>query len=239
MVCSSPTEVGVAIGENVSWCALVCRAHGVAGEQQLRAWLTQQPAPPLYPDAVTTSPEATVRDLATVLGSRPNCSVKDSFATLDLSNDGFQVLFEGRWLFRRPGRPPPANDTELRWTTITDPAQQPNWRQAWSGGDNELLEILTPVFGNPDVTVLAAYADDEVLAGAVLHRDPQVVGVSNVFTREDQPDDWSGLVAAAADIAGSHPLVGYLSDDSLTTARDLGFQDVGPMRVWLRAEDHQ
>ncbi|MEU4668892.1 hypothetical protein AB0F91_13170 [Amycolatopsis sp. NPDC023774] len=52
--------------------------------------------PQFYPDTVTLSLDATAADILPFLDASAGCSVKDSFASLDLP--GFEVLFSATWL---------------------------------------------------------------------------------------------------------------------------------------------
>lgn len=93
--------VRAAVAENASWCALVC-GGGHFGQ---RAWTSPRRTPPYYPDAVTLDPRATAADVLPFIDGSAGCSVKDSFATLELP--GFSVLFEAQWIACGPGVPEP------------------------------------------------------------------------------------------------------------------------------------
>ncbi|WP_439376618.1 hypothetical protein [Amycolatopsis lexingtonensis] len=88
------------VAENASWCDLVC-----GGRFGPRAWTSPTRTPEYYPDAVTLTPDATAADVLPYIDGSAGCSVKDSFATLDLP--GFSVLFEATWLACGPGVPEP------------------------------------------------------------------------------------------------------------------------------------
>ncbi|RSD22124.1 hypothetical protein [Amycolatopsis eburnea] len=88
------------VAENASWCDLVW-----PGQFRPRAWTSATRTPEYYPDAVTLSPDATAADVLPFIDGSAGCSVKDSFATLDLP--GFSVLFEATWLACGPGVPEP------------------------------------------------------------------------------------------------------------------------------------
>ncbi|MET8853866.1 hypothetical protein [Amycolatopsis sp. NPDC004625] len=90
-----------AVAENAAWCALV--AGG--GRWGPRAWTSAVRPPEYYPDAVTLDPAATAADILPFVDGSAGCSVKDSFATLDLP--GFSVLFEATWIACGPGVPEP------------------------------------------------------------------------------------------------------------------------------------
>jgi hypothetical protein len=84
------------------------------------------------------------------------------------------------------------------------------------------------------LAILAQYADNLVVAGAVLNRSSRVVGVSNVFTKCGAGSEgWTGCLAYAASIFPAMPLVGYESDEGLVAARGHGFKIAGPLRIWI------
>ncbi|MFY1655555.1 hypothetical protein ACN27J_32305 [Solwaraspora sp. WMMB762] len=79
---------------NAGWCAAVSRSHGCPDTVDDAAWCSARRTPPYYPDAVTLRPDATPADILDRIDTTsPGCSVKDSFATLDLTPDGFVELF--------------------------------------------------------------------------------------------------------------------------------------------------
>ncbi|MFJ7210287.1 hypothetical protein [Amycolatopsis sp. NPDC098790] len=90
----------LAVAENAAWCALVC-----GGRFRARAWTSGTRTPEYYPDAVTLTPDATAADVLPFVDGSAGCSVKDSFATLELP--GFSLLFEATWLACGPGVPEP------------------------------------------------------------------------------------------------------------------------------------
>jgi hypothetical protein len=86
---------------NAGWCDAVCRALGLPTLWTVDAWTVAERSPGGYPDAVTLSPEAEAAAVLKRVEDGPGCSVKDSFAVLDLKSSGFHVLFEATWI-RRP-----------------------------------------------------------------------------------------------------------------------------------------
>jgi hypothetical protein len=88
---------------------------------------------------------------------------------------------------------------------------------------------------NPTVRVLAYRLDGVTLAGAIANRSDTVVGLSNVF-RVDDYEPWQQIVAVVTQHFPKLPIVGYESGGELATALRAGFDDVGPLRVWLRED---
>ena len=95
-----------AVIDNARWCHLVCSTHGIVGRFDEDAWVSPRRTPPMYPDAVTLSDDVLIEALLSRIDRTAGCSIKDSFSTLDLTAEGFVVLFDAQWLWRAaaPGR---------------------------------------------------------------------------------------------------------------------------------------
>ncbi|KZB82170.1 hypothetical protein AVL48_09550 [Amycolatopsis regifaucium] len=113
---------------NARWCDTVCRSHGFTGTFGPRSWRSARRTPPLYPDAVTLAPDASVSDVLDGIDTSPGCSVKDSFGCLDLSEAGFEVLFEATWIAREVRMP-----LEPGWSRMPDQFDDP-FVAVWSDG---------------------------------------------------------------------------------------------------------
>lgn len=86
--------VQTAARNNAEWCAAMSRSHDVASEFSAQVWAAPARTPLYYPDAVTLVPGVDPAALAAWIDiTAPGASVKDSFADLDLTEVGFQVLF--------------------------------------------------------------------------------------------------------------------------------------------------
>lgn len=172
-----------AVRNNAAWCELVCAAHGSPGRFGPRAWTNRRRTPQYYPDAISLTSDATVDDVLDGIDASSGASVKDSFATLDLSGAGFSVLFEARWIHRRAGTPGEV------WDVVEDPAMLPEG-----------------VF-HPDLTRggTVTMLRDRRGNCAVLNVSDSVVGVTNV----SGDDPWPGIVAMAARLHPGRDLVGY------------------------------
>lgn len=223
---------------NAEWCHAMCRAHGIPTAFGERAWTSERRTPPLYPDAVTLAPDATVHDVLTEIDREtPGCSVKDSFGRLDLSADGFDVLFEARWIHRPATLAAPVAPDDVVWRPLRTPKGLAAWEAAWSGGDADLAGLFRPeLLADRATTFLAGTTDGgaRTVAGAVVSRSDCVVGVSNVFgTDGDLDRAWAGCLAAVAHFWPGLPVVGYEQGDDLGAAVQQGFIPGAPLRVWL------
>jgi hypothetical protein len=199
---------------NARWCDAVCRAQGIPTRFSDEVWVALRRSPPFYPDAVTLAPAVTpdvvLRDVTTSAG----CTVKDSFATLDLSSHGFRVLFDASWIRRDPAPVAPG----------------PTWPATADLGRWEVGQVFRPaLLDDPDIAFLSG-AEGGVIANVT----GPVVGVSNLFATGDVDAAWA---CAVRSIAGRHPgrpMVGYETGDDLAAAHRAGFRSTGPLRVWIK-----
>jgi len=217
-----------AAANNAAWCDLVVRATGRPTVTAPRLWSTPTRSPVAYPDAVTLRPGVPVAEVLAAIDDSPGASVKDSFADLDLAPYGYAVLFEAQWL-TRPARAP--EQPTLPWRSF-DAETLPQWLAA-----HESAAIAPAVLDDPGVRLLLASDADGPIAVAALNRagETPVVGVSNVRALRVEPElVWSELTLLARRELGPLPLVGYESGPDVVPPITVGFEPVGPLRVWLR-----
>lgn len=226
---------------NARWCDAVCRAHGGDTAFGAGAWFNRRASPPYYPNLVTLDPHAGgVPALAAIPGDG-ELGVKDSFARLDLSSEGFSPLFDAQWIWRAPS--PPADAARaLRWSVALDAPALDTWEAAWWRGVQSgpaPLRLFPPtLLAEPGLRFLMGREPDGRLsAGCALLQGDGVAGLACVFRHG--PGDPSAahaeLVDAAQALCPGHALVGYESGDDLRLAEEAGgFTPVGPLQVWLR-----
>jgi hypothetical protein len=117
---------------NAEWCDLVCRTHGINTTFEPDVWVAQRRSPPLYPDAVTLSDRPSAGDVVSRVDSSTGCSVKDSFASVDLSPEGFRLLFDAEWIYRESAEQPA--EPAAGWSLVRTPDQLRAWAAAHGGG---------------------------------------------------------------------------------------------------------
>jgi hypothetical protein len=223
------SHAAVGADNNARWCDIVCRSHGLPTRFDAFGWVALRRSPPFYPDAVTLRPDASAGAVLDLVDASSGCSVKDSFAELDLTGAGFRVLFDAQWL--RRVTEPRDGSAAARWRDVRSAAHLRLWGSAHGGGDVFRASLLD----HPDVRVLAAYDGESLAGGAILNRGGSVVGLSNVFSVGPDVDRvWAGAVAAVGARYPGLAIVGYESGTDLDAARAVGFATTGPLRVWLR-----
>jgi hypothetical protein len=228
----SPCSVEVAARNNAEWCDIVCATHANPGVFATDAWTAPRRSPQYYPDAVTLDRFAASADLLSRVDAGAGCSIKDSFAGLDLAPEGFRVLFDAEWICRTPARVPAPSDA-TRWRVVESTPDFVAWTDAWSESGGSPSPLRPELLAQPDVVVIAD-ATTHITAGAILNRNAGVVGLSNLFTNAANRDEaWNEAVIAASARFGDQPIVGYEAEDDLAAAQRVGFVSIGPLRVWI------
>jgi hypothetical protein len=230
-----------AVRNNALWCDAVCSADGQAGEFTGTLWLHRQGTPPFYPDIITlTGGEAAAEQeeaIAVLMRSRQGgWGVKDSYCAIDLSSQGFRILFEADWIALRPGDAVETDDGGLQWKRVETADELEDWERAWSGNEPQATRIFAePLLRNPGIVFLAAHQDGEIHGGAILNHQADILGHSNVFAgRGEASPIHAGMVREARRLFPGEPIVGYESGDDLENALALGFSALGPLRIWVR-----
>ena len=219
---------------NAEWCDAVCRSHRLNTLVDDVAWTCTTRAPPYYPDAVTLVPAPSIPGLLARIDTSEGCSIKDSFASLDLHHHGFRVLFDAEWIARpaTTSEPVPAGSP---WDVVHEPDELTAWERAWRGGDGPEGLFRPELLADDAVVFLVSRTNGHVVGGAILNRSSTVVGISNFFTSSrETPTSWAGCMALADTLYPGATLVGYESGPMLAVARSQRFETVGPLRVWRR-----
>lgn len=230
-------SIAAAATNNATWCAAVAEAHGRGGEWRDDAWTCATRTPPLHPDAVTLQAELDVPALLDRIDRAAGCSIKDSFASLDLRPQGFHALFDAHWI-RRPM--PEGAHVPASWERIADADGLERWTDAWMhGGADDPGPFGVGLLQRPEIAFVGRRArrDGDISAGAVLNLAASVVGVSNVFTTSGPIEaTWAAVPRlAAAVFPEATGLCGYETGPDLALAAGAGFSPIGALRVWINA----
>ena len=231
-------RIVLAARNNALWCDAVARSHGVACTLDGDAWTASTRTPPYYPDAVTLSPEVGEYDVLARVDDSDGCSVKDSWSRLDLSMEDFARLVVGEWLWLDPSNPLPTTAGPA-WQRLATSDEMATWVRAWAS-DPDAEAILRPsLLDEPGVHVLGARASDDptspFVSGAVVNVTGEVVGLGNVFGSDgDAERAWAAAAAAARDVVGRTPIVGWEAGASVEAAVAAGCERIGPLTVWLK-----
>jgi hypothetical protein len=127
----------------------------------------------------------------------------------------------------------------LRWQQVADAGELAEWEHAWAGGGAPSAErIFVPrLLHRPDTAFIAFERDARFIAGVALHRAADLVGLTNLFVPSDDPERYRrACVHAAASLFPGLPLVTYEVDADVPACERLGFEAIGPLRVWVRGD---
>ena len=160
---------GVGAADNAEWCDLVVRSHGGQGIFAHDAWTSPTRTPPLFPKCVTLIPSPLVPDLLSRIDASSGCTIKDSFASLDLAPEGFSVLLHAQWI-TSPALPDQAWNVPPDWTRVTDPDGLALWEEAWCHDDRPRGLFLRALLSRGIVAVLGRIEKDRVVAGGIVSR---------------------------------------------------------------------
>jgi hypothetical protein len=215
---------------NAEWCDAFCRAHGIAGRFEADAWSSAQRTPPLYSDAVALVAGCSAARLVSRVDTSPGCSIKDSFADLDLSASGFEVLFTAEWLCLDQD---PRRNVSEGWLPVAGGEELERWEAAW-GESPEPRFFRRELLADARIKFLARPDGARLRAGAIANRSRSVIGLSNLFDVEgDLESAWSEGASAAQAVWGPMPVVGYGRGESLEAARRAGFETIATLTVWI------
>ena len=225
-----------AVDASLGWYGDLCALHGVAASLEDGLWWSRTSPPPLHSDAVVVEPGVTARQVVDRLAGRPRCGVKDSFATLDLTEGDLGVLFDASWMHREAPATtssqsgPSGSPGSPGWSRVSSAAELAVWTSL-----HDTTGVLLPgLLDRAHFAVLARYSEGRIVAGAVARLAGGAVDVSNTYAVPGHDLDWSELVGVIADRFPGRPLVGYTRGRELDDAVDAGFSVVGDLRVWTR-----
>lgn len=218
--------LNTAIQNNIDWCVKVCETHGVGETRIKNVWAAVSKAPPYYPDIITSNRNATAEEVMEFIDGRQIRSIKDSFAKIDMSAYGFQILFEAEWIYYPPGKG--NTNVSSPWQVIRLQKEFDVWTQA-SG----LTDVIRPeLLKRKDVKFFIRRIGDKY-AGFSASSGYGVVGISNVFSEADMNGElWLEIRRAASREFPGLPLVGYERDEHLQAALAARWISVGTLLIW-------
>jgi hypothetical protein len=227
---------------NAQWCDSVCCAHRVPGEFRKYLWLNRSIVPRFYPNVITLggSNSAQLQAIDELIADHQmpaEWALKDSFAAYDLISREFGLLFEAEWIYLSDARPLVDAPRTHKWTTIRDRDALAEWERVWAlSQDAQPSARIFPasLLENPAIVFVAGYREEQIVTGAIGNNQARVVGWSNFFAAsgEDGPDCARSSLGAIAQEFSGLPIVGYEGGESLSAAKSLGFESIGPLRVW-------
>ena len=214
-----------AVDANIGWYEDVFALHGIGSTLEDGLWSSCSGPPALHSDAVVVEPSVRAEQVVHRLAGRSRAGVKDSFAALDLSSAGMDVLFSASWIHREP-----AAAGRTAWRVVRSAQGLAAWNAGWDTAD----VLLPALLDRAHFRILERVEGGDVTGGAVARLGSGVVDVSNVHGLGGHAVDWAELAAAIASAFPDRPIVGYERGTDLEAAVAGGFVPVGDLRVWAR-----
>jgi hypothetical protein len=242
--------ISAAVFNNAVWCDAVCQALGCDTDFVDDLWINSGTSPPFYPNAISLSRVGSDDQFRRIghmveAGLPSGWTEKDSFSVLDLAKHGLGVLFEAEWLGLPAGRSLfGADRSGAIWEPVTSDAGLAAWEVTWRAAHGHALSAQSParvfmpdLLDDPDIVLLAAHRQAETVGLVVANRSDDgsgpVVGLSNLVLPEDDRDAHrAGAVAAVMSTFPDLAVVGYERGTELDAMVELGFERLGPLRVW-------
>jgi hypothetical protein len=235
--------VAQAAFNNALWCDAVCSTHQGRGEFHQDLWINRFGVPRYYPDVVTltgvNAASAQTQAISALIRPAPGrgWAVKDSFQSLKLNDHGFTRLFDAEWIGATSEFPLVRTVShKLQWRRVdSEPALQ-NWERCWAEEPTtRQSRIFMPrLLLEPDIHFVFAVEEGVLVGGGILNRGAGVVGISNVFASNVDPEMiWAGLTLSARSAFPGLPLAAYdHRKEQLEAAHRVGFATVGHLRIW-------
>jgi len=231
------------VRNSLHWYEAIFRTHGLSGTVVNGVWMTRDDPPPYYSRAITLAASPVEPQLAALRELRFELpapwSIKDSFAALDLAPLGFEPLFDAEWISRDPSPVPRSKGDHVEWRRVTSAAELDIWEASWrdNGSPTDRRVFLPALLADSTVALFAAYRGDAIVAGCAANHSVDAVGFSNFFADDAADGDLAaGALGAVNGFGEGLPVVGYEWGDALGRGQRLGFEAVGPLRVWETTE---
>jgi hypothetical protein len=215
-----------AVEASLAWYLDVFAAHNTASRIEDDLWFAEAEPPGWHSAAKTLAPGVPRELVLAAVEPFPRCSVADSFADLELSGEGFHLLFRAMWFVHPPLSP--TKGFPHGWSVLTTDDQLVEWNAA-----HGTTGVLVPaLLQHSRFTFLVQRRAGTTVGGAVLHDTPSAVELSNTWSSHSDCPDPGELLGCIAAARPGRPVVGYsgVNDDMFTA----GFAALGPLVVWAR-----
>lgn len=224
----------LAAANNADLYGLVFEAHGLGYRREAAVFVSEEDPPPYYGNMLTLQPDASAAQLAEARAlrrARGSVGVKDGFRRLDLSAEGFDLLFEATWVWAPAERLQGSGG----WERVRDAEALTAWEDAWQAAGSPADRRVFPssLLSERRIAFLGRPGHDGYDAGCIVNRSDGCIGLSNVFGAPADTEVHAAAAGAAAELAEGLPVVGYDDGAALEALIGCGFEAVGDLRVWV------
>lgn len=218
---------------NADWYEAVFSAHGLRYRRLAYAFVAEDVPPPYYSKLTVLSPDQNAKILPELVKLARHfdgtLGIKDSFCQLDLGLNGFETRFEASWLWRAPRQVPIPEG----WAKLSNANDLLMWEESWKRNGSPTNQRMFPetLLARDDISFFGRRANDRFIAGCIVNRSADSIGLSNVFAETPSDAFFAQAADAAASVDGDLPVVGYESGDELAFAHQAEFDTVGQLRI--------
>jgi hypothetical protein len=232
--------VGLCAKAYAGWHTSWLTALGLRSERVDGLWLALDPPPQIYLAGITLDPGVPPERLAAVPGS-----VGDAWQTLDLDRFGFRVWRKEPWFYRAPGPLPAEPPSELEIAQVRTPDEVVEFEAVSVRGFGNEDDVIEPGRWHPSTILedeamhmfIGRVAGRPVAAsmGYALDDGVGVFGVATVASARRRGYG-AALTRAAMLTETGLPAVLAPSEEGAGMYRSLGFEPVGELTIWSRAD---
>ena len=220
----------------------VFKPQNIKSHRNDAIWYCLEEIPPFYSNLVTVSENWKPDEIFKTIDENfknenwNKWSIKDSFAALDLSDYGFKKLFAAKWFYLNAAKFTPIKaETELHFKIIKTEKDLSDWRIAWDSNEDLGKQIFHPeILNDPKLYFVAGYKNDRIECGCLLNETENILGISNFSAPEKNIEYWSEIIRFVFDSIKFTDIVGYERKDLTEKLKNLGFETIGDLIVWLR-----
>jgi hypothetical protein len=232
--------VSLCVDAVASWHSSWLAALGVRSERDRGVWRALGRPPYIYFAAITLTPDVQAEAVASVHGS-----ICDSWQSLELGPHGFRVWRRDPWYYRDAGAVSFDAAPELevvRVRTAAEVLELEDVSVRGFGGEDARVEpgsIHPPaILDDPRMALFLGRVGGVAVGASMGYRADDVVGVFGVTTVASARRRGYGaaLTRAAMLIDTGLPAILASSAEGEPLYRRLGFQLVGELSIWVRAD---
>jgi ribosomal protein S18 acetylase RimI-like enzyme len=239
---NAPLEI--AIRNFIGHCQAIPTALGFPGTQTPHFSSNPHTLDIPYPQGITTggaeNSQSQIVQIQLLLASRPAATltgVVDSYSTLDLKLQGFEILFSTGWDYREPApiSPQPVIDRPVETVHSPDQLRQFDRAAAIGFGQPDADVVYsTPLLSDSRYSFYFIRQSNEVVAGVQSFTNDESIGIYTLFTHPDYRR--RGYARALTTEALSHapglPATTNPSNDSAHLFGTLSFAKIGERTIW-------
>ncbi|WP_170416178.1 hypothetical protein [Ruegeria atlantica] len=223
----------LAAQNNADLCAAVFAAHGIAVRRDENALVCEGTPLPLYPKVVSLRPGIGPELLRfESVTAQTSFAVKDSFADLPLGQLSAETLFSATWIWKEA---PAEINSDAPWKRVASEEDLARWEIAWSASNVRSDAPMFPasLSDNTNIAFFGQEDGEGFRAGCIANLSSEVVGLSNVFGPTNDHSVVDAATRSAECFGAGRPIVGYETHKDAKPYDDLGFENIGNLRVIL------